>query len=229
MHWMLHMNSHSDALRNNELYEKFGVFPDYMNLNAMDDGPTMERWLSALKEDILTRTFVEKQQDEIMTLQIHAEDPKTGYTTYQSFSVYPGDDHFLKEVFGDQAEAVVAYATGGYAASEDIKALKVTYTVNLEELGGSDIDEREAVKSVKLASSPEEAVEWVKSAQSTSSARYYFMPDYEKTSFSKLYIYRLSEVERYQASYGYTMPEDPAQFYSQKEIPVKTAMVFAEK
>lgn len=110
-----------------------------------------------------------------------------------------------------------------------LKALKVTYTVNLEELGGSDIDEREAVKSVKLASSPEEAVEWVKSAQSTSSARYYFMPDYEKTSFSKLYIYRLSEVERYQASYGYTMPEEPAQFYSQKEIPVKTAMVFAEK
>lgn len=225
----LYLNSHSDALRNNELYEKFGVFPDYMNLNAMDDGPTMERWLSALKEDILTRTFVEKQQDEIMTLQIHAEDPKTGYTTYQSFSVYPGDDHFLKEVFGDQAEAVVAYATGGYAASEDIKALKVTYTVNLEELGGSDIDEREAVKSVKLASSPEEAVEWVKSAQSTSSARYYFMPDYEKTSFSKLYIYRLSEVERYQASYGYTMPEEPAQFYYQKEIPSTTVMDFAEK
>lgn len=148
---------------------------------------------------------------------------------YKSFDVYPGDEHFLKAVFGDQAEAVVAYATGGYAASEDIAALKVTYSVNLAELGGADVDEREVVKSVKLASSPEEAVEWARSAQNTSADRYYFMPDSEQTSFSKLYIYRLSEVERYQAPYGYTMPDDPVQFYYQKEIPTTTVMDFAEK
>ena len=225
----LYLNSRTNALRNNELYEQFGVFPDYMSLNEKDDGPTITAWLSALKEDVLTRTFAEKQQDEIMDLQINAIDPRTGNTAYQSFEVYPGDEHFLKAVFGDQAEAVVAYATGGYAASEDIAALKVTYSVNLAELGGADVDEREVVKSVKLASSPEEAVEWARSAQNTSADRYYFMPDSEQTSFSKLYIYRLSEVERYQAPYGYTMPDDPVQFYYQKEIPTTTVMDFAEK
>ena len=225
----LYLNSRTNALRNNELYEQFGVFPDYMSLNEKDDGPTITAWLSALKEDVLTRTFAEKQQDEIMNLQINAVDPRTGNSTYQSFDVYPGDEHFLKAVFGDQAEAVVAYATGGYAASEDIAALKVTYTVNLAELGGADVDEREVVKSVKPASSPEEAVAWARSAQNTSADRYYFMPDSEQTSFSKLYIYRLSEVERYQAPYGYTMPDDPVQFYYQKEIPSTTVMDFAEK
>ena len=225
----LYLNSRTNALRNNELYEQFGVFPDYMSLNEKDDGPTITAWLSALKEDVLTRTFAEKQQDEIMDLQINAIDPRTGNTAYQSFEVYPGDEHFLKAVFGDQAEAVVAYATGGYAASEDIAALKVTYSINLAELGGSDVDERDVVKSVKLASSPEEAVEWARIAQNTSADRYYFMPDSEQTSFSKLYMYRLSEVERYQAPYGYTMPDDPVQFYYQKEIPTKTVMDFAEK
>lgn len=225
----LYLNSRTNALRNNELYEQFGVFPDYMSLNEKDDGPTITAWLSALKEDVLTRTFAEKQQDEIMDLQINAIDPRTGNTAYQSFEVYPGDEHFLKAVFGDQAEAVVAYATGGYAASEDIAALKVTYSVNLAELGGADVDEREVVKSVKLASSPEEAVEWARIAQNTSADRYYFMPDSEQTSFSKLYMYRLSEVERYQAPYGYTMPDDPVQFYYQKEIPTTTVMDFAEK
>ena len=225
----LYLNSRTNALRNNELYEQFGVFPDYMSLNEKDDGPTITAWLSALKKDVLTRTFAEKQQDEIMDLQINAVDPRTGNTTYQSFEVYPGDEHFLKAVFGDQADAVIAYATGGYAASEDIAALKVTYSVNLAELGGADVDEREVVKSVKLASSPEEAVVWARSAQNTSADRYYFMPDSEQTSFSKLYIYRLSEVERYQAPYGYTMPDDPVQFYYQKEIPTTTVMDFAEK
>ena len=214
----LYLDVRSPALRSDELYEAFGVFPGRMSLTEKEDARTMETWLNALKADVLTRTFAEKQQDKLITLQICAEDPETGNDLYRSFDIYPGDEQFLRAVFGDQMEAVVAYATSGYAASEDIAVLKVTYSHTLAEMNEMKAEEGENVISVELAASPEEAMAWVQSAQNISADQYYFMPDSEATCRSKLYIYRLSEVERYQASYGYTIPEDPVAFYDQ--IPV---------
>lgn len=215
----LSLYSSTSALRNNELYEKYGVYPDYMSLEREKDAPAMDAWLKALKEDILSRTFAEKQKDEILNLQICATDPATGNSTYQSFDIYPGDERFLKEVFGDQAEAIADYATGGYAESEDIVVLKITYSMSRAELEALEMDEHEAIKSVKQAATPEEAVEWVQNSQSTAADHYYFMSDLENESYSQLYVYRMSEVERYQTMYNYTIPENKTQLYAQQEIP----------
>lgn len=220
----LYLDVHSHALRSDELYKMYGVFPGHLNLTEKEDAQTMGMWLNALKADVLTRTFAEKQQDELINLQIHAVDPETGNSVYRSFDIYPGDEQFLRAVFGDQMETIVAYATGGYAASENIAVLKVTYTRSLGELGSANVNERENVQSVRAAASPEEAVTWVQSAQNPSADQYYFMPDTERTCRSKLYIYRLDDVELYQTPYGYTIPEDPALFYEQMEIPVAATM-----
>lgn len=220
----LYLDVHSHALHSDELYKMYGVFPGHLNLTEKEDAQTMGMWLNALKADVLTRTFAEKQQDELINLQIHAVDPETGNDMYRVLEIYPGDEQFLRAVFGDQMETIVAYATSGYAASENIAVLKVTYTRSLGELDDPKVNERENVQSVQAAASPEEAVAWVQSAQSPYAAQYYFMPDTERTCRSKLYIYRLDDVELYQASYGYTIPEDPALFYEQMEIPVAATM-----
>lgn len=225
----LSLYSSTSALRNDELYEKFGVFPDYMSLEREKDAPTMDAWLKALKEDILSRTFAEKQKDEILNLQVCATDPATGNSTYQSFDIYPGDEHFLKEVFGDQAKAIADYATGRYAESEDIVVLKITYSMSRAELEALEMDERDAVKAVNQAATPEEAVEWVKNAQSTAADHYYFMSDLEDESYSQLYVYRMSEVERYQTMYNYTIPEDKTQLYAQQEIPYVACLDYVGK
>lgn len=223
----LYLNSRVSALRSSEeTYEKFGIHSDYMNLNSKDALLTIREWLAAIKKDILVRTFAEKQQDPLFSLQFSIEDPVTGQNSYKTMNVYPGDENFLKTVYGDKAEELIAYATGGYAASEDIAALKVTFTESREFLAAADVDDKEYLKSVTLASAPEEAVEWARSAQVTSADRYYYMPDYEDESFSWLYLYRLSEVEKYQSLYGYTIPDDPVQFYGQEQIPVITILEF---
>ena len=134
-------------------------------------------------------------------------------------NVYPGDTEFIRAVYGEKADAFVDYARGGYAKDEDIVVLKVTYSMNREELSQLNSDEREAADTIQAASSPEEAMEWIRSAQTSSAKNYYFMPNYEKTSFSKLYLYRMNELEKYQSMYHYVIPEDPAQFYHQDQMP----------
>ena len=222
----LYLNSRVAALRSEETYKKFGVHSDYMNLDSKNALFTIREWLAAFKKDILERTLDEKQQDPLFSLQFNIEDPVTGRNSYKTMNVHPGDTNFLKTVYGDQAEELVAYATGGYAASEDIAALKVTFSESREFLSAADVPDKEYLKSVTLASTPEEAVEWARSAQASSADRYYFMPDYEDESFSRLYLYSLSEVEKYQSLYNYTLPDDPVQFYHEEQIPVITIMEF---
>lgn len=212
------------ALKNNELYEQFGVFADYMSLSRREDVLTLNKWVEALKADLLDRTFAEKQQNEIFHLQIHARNPETGRHVYQSMPIYPGDEHFLKAVFGDKAEEAIAYATGGYASNPDLVVLKATYDVSRAELEQGVLPDREIAHHVQWAATPQQAMEWVQNAQTTSAHHYYYMPDREDTQYSRLYLYHMSEVERYQAIYHYTIPADLTKLYDLEEAPVTTVL-----
>ena len=218
----LYLNTRTTALRNGELYEKFGVFPDYTSLSGEKDKPTIDRWLAAICKDIETRTFAEKQQDAIMSLQLNIEE--NGRYLYRVVDIHPSDELFLREVFGDKAKEIVEYAVGGYASSEDILTLMVTYSMSRKELEGVSQPRQEYVKSIRMPSTPEEAAEWVKSAQNPYADRYYYMPDYEDSSFSTLYLYRLSDVERYKSIYHYEVPEDKTQIFMNQQIPIETTL-----
>ena len=222
----VYLNSRVSAMRSEEAHQLFGIQADYMNLDSRDAQLTIPKWTAAIKKDILDRTFADKQQDPLFSLQFNLEDPVTGNHSYKSMNVYPSDENFLRTVYGDKAEALVDYATGGYAASEDVVALKVTFSENRDFLTTANVKEQDFVKSIKAASSAEEAVEWARSAQMSAADNYYFMPDYDTESFSKLYLYSLSEVEKYQSLYTYEIPDDPADFYYEEQIPVITILEF---
>ena len=218
----IYLSTRVDGLRNNEMYEQFGVFPDYINLNRKEDGPVMDEWIKALKEDIFSRTFEEKLEVEIFNLQINARNAENGAYIYHTMPVYPGDEHLLKAIFGDQAEKSIAYATGGYAASDDVVALKVTFSMNRAEMAAANIRERDVVRSVTQASGPAEAEKWVRNTRRNYADYYYYMPDEQETSFSRLYLYRLSDLERYQLE----IPDDYTSFYENNEIPVTAVKQF---
>lgn len=222
----LYLNSRVSALRSDEAHERFGMQADYMNLDTKDAPLTIPEWLSALRKDLLDRTFAEKQQDAIFSLQFNIEDPVTQKHSYKALNIHPGDENFLRTVYGEKADELIEYATGGYGASEDVVALKVTFTENLEFLKTASGKEQDYVQSITLASTPEEAVKWIQNAQVTAADQYYFMPDNEDQSFSKLYLYSLSEVKKYQGLHSYTIPDDPADFYYAEQIPVLTILEY---
>jgi hypothetical protein len=215
---------HHDAL-----FVKFGVAPSYMALNEERDAPTIDKWMKALREDIMNRTFADKKKDPIFSLSISTWDEETDTSDYKNLNVYPSDTNFLKLLLGDKCQDVIDFATGGYAADEDIVALQVTYTLSRKEMQENGIDMKTEVKSIKLASSPEEAAEWVRCTQNTSADYYYFMPNYEDKSFSRLYIYRMSELEKYKTYNNYEIPENLTHLYTMEGIPTETVRDFVGK
>ena len=78
---------------------------------------------------------------------------------------------------------------------------------------------RDAIQSVTLAASAEQAREWIAKSQNTSAKNYYFMPYVEEDPYQRLYIYRMSTVEKYAGSYGYEVPEDKTKLYEESMIP----------
>ena len=222
----LYLNSRTEALRSDKLYETFGLYAGYIALDRHTSGDTIDTWLSAIRTDVLTRTFEEKTADPLFSLELSVEDPQNNQYVYHSLPIYPGDVNFLQAVFGDKAQQLIDYGTGGYA---DVLALQVTYAMSRGELRALDVPERDVVTAVTVAATPQQAVEWVRSAQSSSIERYYYMPCYEDSSYSRLYLYRLSEVEKLQPMNGYAIPADRAQFYHQQQIPVTSILNFVGK
>jgi len=143
--------------------------------------------------------------------------------------VFPGDTNVLKIVFGEQAQAVVEYVTGGFARDEDIAVLKVDYAQTRSEMSLSGMNLRDAVQAIAPASTPEEAERWICDSQNPSADNYYFMPYREDEPYSRLYIYRMSEVEKYADAYGYEVPEDRAELYGEAQIPVMMTMEYVGK
>lgn len=225
----VYVNTNGRMFRNDELFTEFGVMPSYMNLDKAQDALTIDKWMKALCEDIQNRTLADKKMDPIFSLSISTWDEKTGTSDYTSVDIYPCDTNFLKLLLGDKCQDVIDYATGGYAADEDVVALQVTYNLSRKEMADNGIDMKDEVKAIKLASSPEEAVEWVRCTQSSHVRSYYFMPDYEDKSFSRLYLYRKSELEKSKTYNSFEIPEDLTQLYTMENIPVGIVRDFVGK
>lgn len=225
----VYVNTNGRMFRNDELFTEFGVMPSYMNLDKARDALTIDKWMKALREDIQNRTLADKKMDSIFSLSISTRDEKTGTSDYTSVDIYPCDTNFLKLLLGDKCQDVIDYATGGYAADEDVVALQVTYNLSRKEMADNGIDMKDEVKAIKLASSPEEAVEWVRCTQSSHVGSYYFMPDYEDKSFSRLYLYRKSELEMSKTYNSFEIPEDLTQLYTMENIPVGIVRDFVGK
>ena len=65
--------------------------------------------------------------------------------------------------------------------------------------------------------------------QNTSAKNYYFMPYVEEEPYQRLYIYRMSTVEKYAGSYGYEVPEDKAKLYEESMIPNEIVLDYVGK
>ena len=188
------------------------------------DGDAMNTLLSALKWDILNRTLEERQQDALMSIVLTIEIPGSRETRYKQLDIYPGDLNVLKILFGSDAEEMVRFMTGGYADSEDIAVLKVDFAYTRKEMSEQSVSLRDAIESVTLAASAEQAKEWIAHSQNTSAKNYYYEPYIEEDPYQRLYIYRMSTVEKYSGSYGYEVPEDKAKLYEESMIPNESVL-----
>ena len=184
----------------------------------------MDALLSALAKDILNRTLDERQKDAILSVSLNIEIPGSRGTRYKQLEIYPGDMNVLNVLFGSDAQEMVQYMTGGYADSEDIVVLKVDYAYTRKEMSEQSVNLRDAVQSVALAESAEQAKAWIAHSQNTSAKNYYYKPYIEEDPYQRLYIYRMSTVEKYAGSYGYEVPADKTKLYEESMIPNESVL-----
>jgi len=213
----VYINTQSPVLENEAFYERFGNAN--RNYEWEKDAGEIKTLLSALSWDILNRTLDERQKDAILSVGLTVETSDSSGTLYKQLEIYPGDMNVLKVLFGSKAEEIVQYAMGGYADSEDIAVLKVDFAYTRKEMSEESVNLRDAIQSVTLAASAEQAREWIAKSQNTSAKNYYFMPYVEEDPYQRLYIYRMSTVEKYAGSYGYEVPEDKTKLYEESMIP----------
>ena len=213
----VYIDSRGGVIEGTSFYESFGNV--YRNLEVKKDDAMIADVLSALKADIQRRTFEERQRDVIVSVGLTGKNPQTGESLYKQVGVYPGDENMMKVLFGDKAEEAAAYLAGDYAQSEDIVVLKNGYMNTRSQMRNANINLRDAVQSVELAASAEEAKKWILEAQNTSAAYYYYMPCLDDAPYQRLYIYRMSEVLKLAGPYGYEVPQDKTEFYGEGMIP----------
>lgn len=214
----LYCYNQNEVMQEDAFYEQFGASALNRGMSRREDGMLVDLLLDAMKADILNRTFEEKQQTALLSLEFNIDLPDGGMQ-YLEMKVYPGDTNVLRAIYGEKMEEVVRYASGGYADSEDIAVLKVNYTETVGDMRRSYADLREKVESVALAGSPEEARAWILESQGSTANRYYYMPCRDDEMLSRLHIYRLSTVEKYANAYGYKVPEDKTKLYDEPMIP----------
>ena len=218
----VYINTQSPVLENEAFYERFGNAN--RNYEWEKDAGEIKTLLSALSWDILNRTLDERQKDAILSVGLTVETSDSSGTLYKQLEIYPGDMNVLKVLFGSKAEEIVQYAMGGYADSEDIAVLKVDFAYTRKEMSEESVNLRDAIQSVTLAASAEQAKEWISHSQNTSAKNYYFMPYVEEDPYQRLYIYRMSTVEKYAGSYGYAVPEDKTKLYEESMIPNESVL-----
>ncbi|MBQ8617964.1 MAG: hypothetical protein IJ418_10735 [Clostridia bacterium] len=213
----VHINTQSPMLEDEALFVRFGHVDRSYDREKDDDA--MNTLLSALKWDILNRTLEERQQDALLSISLNIGIPGSNETLYKQLDIYPGDMNVLKVLFGSDAQEMVQYMAGGYADSEDIAVLKVDYAYTRKEMSEKSVSPREAIQSVTLAASAEQAKEWIAHSQNTAAKNYYYEPYIEEDPYGRLYVYRMSTVEKYSGSYGYEVPEDKTKLYEESMIP----------
>ncbi len=218
----MYVNTQSPMMENDMFFERFGNANRSFDREKDDDA--MNTLLSVLKWDILDRTLEERQQDALLNISLNIEIPGSSETRYKQLSIYPGDMNVLKLLFGSDAQEMVQYVTGGYAESEDVVVLKVDYAYTRKEMSEQSVSPRDAVQSVTLAASAQQAKAWIAHSQNTSAKNYYYEPYIEEDPYQRLYVYRMSTVEKYSGSYGYEVPEDKTKLYEESMIPNESVL-----
>ena len=218
----VYINTQSPMMENDMFFERFGH--GNWSYDREKDGEMMDVLLSALKMDILNRTLDERQKDAFLNIGLTIEIPDSRGTLYKQLDIHPGDTNVLAVLFGSDAEEMVRFMTGGYADSEDIAVLKVDFAYTRKEMSEQSVSLRDAIESVTLAASAEQAKEWIAHSQNTSAKNYYYEPYIEEDPYQRLYIYRMSTVEKYSGSYGYEVPEDKAKLYEESMIPNESVL-----
>lgn len=214
----MYISTVNAVLDQDAFFEKFNIRMLYRSYDRQKDGVVIDLLLEALRQDILDRTLGDKQEMPLLEVDLQIDLPDSN-ASFEQVSIYPGDEHFLRALFGEQMEEVVRYASGGFADSEDIVVLKVDYTQSYAEIRQFATDLRDIVASVTLARTQEEARQWMAKAQETSADQHYYMPYREDKPLKRLYVYQMSMVEKYAHFYGYKVPQDKAELYANPEIP----------
>lgn len=214
----MYISTVNAVLDQDAFFEKFNIRMLYRSYERQKDGVVIDLLLEALRQDILDRTLGDKQEMPLLEVDLQIDLPDSN-ASFEQVSIYPGDEHFLRALFGEQMEEVVRYASGGFADSEDIVVLKVDYTQSYAEIRQFATDLRDIVASITLARTPEEAGQWMAKAQETSADQHYYMPYREDKPLKRLYVYQMSMVEKYAHFYGYKVPQDKAELYANPEIP----------
>lgn len=213
----MYISTVNAVLDQDAFFEKFNIRMLYRSYDRQKDGVVIDLLLEALRQDILDRTLDDKQEMPLLEVDLRIDLPDAN-DSFKQVSIYPGDEHFLNALFGEQAEEVVRYASGGFTENDDIVVLKVDYTQTYAEIRQSAADLREIVASVTPAHTPEEARQWMAKAQETSADQRYYMPYREDKPLSRLVVYQMSMVEKYAHFYGYKVPQDKAALYANPEI-----------
>ena len=214
----MYISTVNAVLDQDAFFEKFNIRMLYRSYERQKDGVVIDLLLEALRQDILNRTLEDKQEMPLLEVDLRIDLPDAN-DSFKQVSIYPGDEHFLNALFGEQAEEVVRYASGDFTENDDIVVLKVDYTQTYAEIRQSAADLREIVASVTPAHTPEEARQWMAKAQETSADQRYYMPYREDKPLSRLVVYQMSMVEKYAHFYGYKVPQDKAALYANPEIP----------
>lgn len=160
--------------------------------------------LEALQADLVSRTYDDLLAEPLFTLQLTGLDEE-GRSASLVLSLYPSDTRVLTAVFGSRRAEVVDFVSGGYAASEDVIAVKQIYSVPAS---AHDASERsfhpECLLDTQVADSPEQAAQWVRQTVTDESAYRYYAPDFRPDSYSVLYLYHQDDLEDYRRSAALT-------------------------
>lgn len=174
--------------------------------------------LQALAQDVEERSYADLLESPVLGVSIDSVDAD-GRWRSQTLDVYPSDRRFLSAAYGEQAEELLALATGGYAAQEDVIAVKQVYGTSADFSSLFDrCQEEAAILETKVASSPEEAAAWAKATYRGERDLLYYAPSFFPQSYSVLYLYDVNTLERYLQRSNLTLDEELLGTLPQSEV-----------
>ena len=136
------------GLEDEDFREVFGFSPS-LNWEKIKTQALRE----ALKADLAERSWEDMQGLRVARFSFYDTDDETGaYFSSRSYSVFPSDERTIRALWGNQADAVLAFLRGGWADSEDVLAFRCGFRIEDGEMLLTDFS---------AAASPDEARSWV--------------------------------------------------------------------
>lgn len=214
-------------LSGEKFHDRFGPYT-FFDVSLMNSPERLMEIMEGYKKDMRARSFADMKQPTLLIMDVTVR-PKENEYRYFGLPVYATDVNVLRAIFGDKTEELLAYATGGYAADEDVIALTVKYSASRQQLQKEDMGLY--VESITPAASPEQAAEWAGCTVTASDLSRWYMPDYEAESYSTLYLYSKENVlvnKQYQDP-EYQLPEDVTTLYGAEYVPTEMVRYYIGK